>query len=118
MSSQKHEGSCQCGAVEFEADVDLEATITCNCSRCQRLGVVLAFTPRAMFALKSGEANLAEYTFNKHHIKHKFCKTCGVQPFAFAEGKDGTPMAAVNVNCLHDVDPRTLTPHHVDGRSA
>jgi len=47
MSEQHYKGSCQCGAVTFETDVDLDNTITCNCSRCQRLGSVLAFTPRA-----------------------------------------------------------------------
>ena len=39
-------GSCQCGAVAFEADVDISTPVTCNCSRCQRLGSRLAFTPR------------------------------------------------------------------------
>ncbi|WP_280634633.1 hypothetical protein [Thalassospira sp. A3_1] len=28
----------------------------------------------------------------------------------------GAKMAAINVNCLDDVDPRSLTPHHVDGK--
>jgi len=119
MSQQHYSGSCQCGAVKFEADLDLAdgKTLTCNCSRCQRLGSVLAFTPRASFTLQSGAGNLAEYLFNKHRIKHQFCKTCGIETFAFADGKDGTPMAAVNVNCLDGVDPRSLKSKHVDGRS-
>ena len=117
MSEQHYSGSCQCGAVTFEADVDLDNTLTCNCSRCQRLGSVLTFTPRAKFTLKSGETQLTEYLFNKNRIKHQFCKTCGIEPFAFAEGKDGTPMAAINVNCLDGIDPRALKSKHVDGKS-
>lgn len=27
------------------------------------------------------------------------------------------PVAAINVNCLEGVDPRALSPTHVDGRS-
>ena len=117
MSEKHYTGSCQCGAVTFEAELDLDHTLTCNCSRCQRLGSVLSFTPRAKFVLKSGEGALSEFTFNKHKIKHKFCKVCGIEPFAFADGRDGAPMAAVNVNCLDGVEPRSLNSKHVDGRS-
>ena len=45
MSAERHTGSCQCGAVAFEAVVDIANPAACNCSRCQRLGSVLAFTP-------------------------------------------------------------------------
>jgi hypothetical protein len=117
MATQHYVGSCHCGAVAFEADVDLDRTITCNCSRCQRLGAVLAFAPRAALAIKSGEDALTEYTFNRHKIRHFFCKTCGIEPFAFADAPDGSPGAAVNVNCLDGVNPRGLTSHAFDGRS-
>ena len=59
---------------------------------------------------------LTEFTFNTRKIKHRFCKTCGVETFALAEGKDGSPRAAVNVNCLDGVDPRALPSKPVDGR--
>jgi hypothetical protein len=44
MTTQRYNGSCQCGVVSFSAERDLDNTLTCNCSRCQRLGSVLAFT--------------------------------------------------------------------------
>lgn len=118
MGEATYHGSCQCGAVEFEADLDLAHTVTCNCSRCRRLGSVLAFAPRDRFRLLSGGAELTEYRFNTMTIEHLFCRTCGVECFAFAAGRDGTPMAAVNANCLEGVDARALnsTPH--DGASA
>ena len=119
MSEQQYTGSCQCGGGAFEAELDLSEgkSITCNCSRCQRLGSALAFTPQSKFALKSGAAQLTEYLFNRNKIKHQFCKTCGIETFAFAEARDGMPMVAVNVNCLDGVDPRALKSQHVDGRS-
>jgi hypothetical protein len=118
MANEHYEGGCQCGAVTFEVDVDLDNTITCNCSRCQRLGAVLAFAPRSSFELKSGEQNLSEYLFNKRQIRHLFCKTCGIESFAFGAMPDGSPIAAINVNCLEGVEPRSLSSKHVDGRSA
>ena len=117
MPVQHYHGGCQCGAVKYEVDVDLEKTITCNCSRCQRLGSVLSFTPRDKFRLLSGENNLTEYLFNKHKIHHLFCKTCGIESFAYGAMPDGSPMAAVNANCLEGVDPRQLTSHHFDGKN-
>jgi hypothetical protein len=118
MPIQHYHGGCQCGAVRYEVDVDLDKTITCNCSRCQRLGSVLSFTPRDKFALLSGEDNLTEFLFNKHKIHHLFCKTCGIQSFSFGAMPDGTPMAAVNANCLDDVEPRQLISHHFNGRNS
>ena len=111
-------GSCQCGAVSYEADVDIDKTITCNCSRCGRIGAILAFVPAASFRLLSGEENLTDYQFNKNIIHHLFCKTCGVESFARGTGPDGSAMAAINVRCLDGVDPETLTPTPVDGKNA
>ncbi|MEO8531107.1 MAG: GFA family protein [Deltaproteobacteria bacterium] len=113
-----YHGGCQCGAVRFHADLNLEGGVTCNCSRCQKLGSVLVFTPRESFTLETGAGNLTEYLFNKEVISHQFCKICGIESFAYGQMPDGSPMAAVNVNCLDDVDPRALKVHHYDGRSA
>jgi hypothetical protein len=118
MAVQHYTGGCQCGAVRYEVDADLDNTTTCNCSRCQKLGSVLAFTPREKFTLLSGEGSLTEYLFNKHKISHRFCKNCGIESFAYGVMPDGTLMAAVNANCLDGVEPRELKSHHYDGRSS
>lgn len=101
----------------LEVDADLDQTITCNCSRCQKLGSVLTFTAAEKFTLLSGEHSQTEYLFNKHAIHHLFCKTCGIESFARGSKPDGAPMVAINANCLEGVDPRALKSHHFDGRS-
>ncbi len=118
MSAEMHRGSCHCGAVAFEATLDVSKPVACNCSRCQRLGALLAFAPRADFRLLRGEDMLTEYRFNTGKIAHTFCRTCGIQCFSFGDAPDGTPMVAVNVNCLEDVDPRLLAFVVHDGRAA
>lgn len=118
MAEKHYHGSCQCGAVDFDVDLDLGHTVTCNCSRCRRLGAVLAFAPRDKFTLNRGEGELAEYQFNKHLIHHLFCKACGIQSFSFGETPDGKQMVAVNVNCLDDIDARSLPSQAFDGASA
>jgi hypothetical protein len=116
MSEAHYRGSCQCQAVAFEATLDLDHTVTCNCSRCQRLGSVLSFTPAAKFTLRQGAEALTEYLFNKMKVRHQFCKICGIEPFAFGEMPDGAPTVAVNVNCVEGVEPRALKSTHYDGR--
>ncbi len=117
MAEQSYSGSCQCQAVQFEAPLDLEKTVVCNCSRCQRLGWVMAFAPRARVTIAKGEEATTEYLFNKGKIRHQFCPTCGIETYAYAEAPDGTAMMAINVNCLDGVDPRALKSRPADGRS-
>lgn len=110
-------GSCHCGKVSYEVDAEIDNVIECNCSICRTKGYLLWFVPRERLALTSGEQELATYTFNTHKIKHHFCQTCGVATFGFGEHPPGTPMAAVNVRCLPDVDLATLQTVPIDGRS-
>ena len=117
MTEKSYSGSCQCQAVTFAAELDLDSTATCNCSRCQRLGWVMAFTPETKFTLKSGADAVTQYTFNKEVIRHQFCRTCGIETFAYAVAPSGAPTVAVNVNCLDGVDPRALPSKRFDGRS-
>ena len=117
MAVEHYTGSCQCGAVAYEVDVDISEPVACNCSRCRRLGSLLAFAPRSAFTLVRGEDATTEYLFNKHTIHHLFCATCGIQSYSFASLPDGTEMIAINVNCLDGVDPRSLPFKTHDGAS-
>ena len=117
MSATTYTGGCQCGAVRYQATFELGEVLACNCSRCGRLGSLLAFLPKANFKLVSGEGAMTEYQFNKHNIHHLFCSTCGMQSFARGRRPDGAEVAAVNVRCLDDVDVDSLKVKKVDGRS-
>ena len=117
MAGGQFSGGCHCGAVRYEVTADLDTAITCNCSRCSKLGWILTFTPAESFTLVSGEEKLTDYLFNKHVIHHLFCSTCGVESFARGVGPNGAEMVAVNIRCLDDVDLSSLNPTPVDGRS-
>ncbi|MEX0917598.1 MAG: GFA family protein [Candidatus Paceibacterota bacterium] len=110
-------GSCHCGAVAFEfTTAPIEAGLACNCSHCHRKGFILTFLPKSQFTLKSGEDNLTEYRFNKKQLAHQFCKTCGVQAFAFGTGEDGTETAAINLRCVEGIDIDSLTLNRYNGK--
>ena len=113
----RHQGSCHCGKVTFEVEGTVTEVNECNCSHCSRKGFQLWFVPRPTFTLKSGESKLTKYLFNKRHIEHLFCKTCGVQAFAYGEYPKGSPIVAVNVRCIPELDRSKLKVKFVDGKS-
>lgn len=115
---QKHRGGCHCGKVRYEMETDLAQVIACNCSICSKHGLLVSFVPAEKFVLLSGEDELKEYLFNKKHIRHQFCRSCGVEPFARGE-MPGTkkPMVAINVRCLDNVDLAALKLTPFDGKS-
>ena len=113
-----HEGGCQCGKVRFRVEMDIGDVYACNCSRCGKLGSLLAFAPREAFQILSGESELTTFEFNKHLIQHKFCKTCGIEPFALGiNPKTKADMTAVNARCIDGIDVGALSIKHVDGKS-
>ncbi|MEP9353280.1 GFA family protein [Xanthobacter sp. KR7-65] len=117
MAVQHYSGGCQCGAVRYEVDVDLDRTAVCNCSRCGKLGSIFAFAPASAFSLSSGDGRTTEYLFNTGKIHHLFCTTCGIESYALGTAPDGTQTVAVNARCLDGVDPKSLHPMEHDGAS-
>ena len=97
--------------------LELGEVLSCNCSRCGRIGSLLAFTPASNFKLRSGEGAMTEFQFNKHVIHHLFCKTCGIKSFARGTAPDGSKMVAVNVRCLDNVDLKAVPTKEFDGKS-
>jgi len=111
---QTHTGSCHCGAVKFEVTGTIDKLLSCNCSICRKKGSLLWGISRDAMKVQ-GEENLETYTFNRHVIHHRFCKTCGMHPFG--EAADGK-MAAVNVRCLDDIEDLSgFEVVHYDGKS-
>ena len=109
------EGSCHCGAVAFTVDAPApEQAISCNCSHCRRKGFLLAFYPAAQVQV-SGEGSLTEYRFNTHKLAHRFCRECGVQPFAEGVGPDGAATRAINLRCVPALDLDSLTVQTFNG---
>ncbi|WP_323845426.1 GFA family protein [Microbulbifer magnicolonia] len=117
-----YEGSCHCGAVRFEADLDLSAgTRKCNCSFCSKLRFWAALVPPQDFRLLQGEEFLRDYRFGYKVQHHFFCKRCGVSPFGrgFVEARGGDYIA-INVAALDDLEPQALIEapvSYLDGRN-
>lgn len=113
-----YQGSCHCGAVAFTVAGELPSSaISCNCSHCRRKGLLLTFVPAANFTLDQGESALSTYLFNTHKITHRFCATCGCQPFAEGKEKSGEETRAVNLRCVPEAELDALELQNFDGAS-
>ncbi len=121
MSVKTYKGSCHCGRVQFEADIDLRSgTGKCNCSICMKIrkwGVVIK--PQA-FRLLVGENELSDYQFGAKQGHHQFCRTCGVHAFGHGNVPEiGGAYYSVNVACLdnaEDVELAAAPVNFFDGR--
>ncbi|MDF0696845.1 GFA family protein [Rhizobium sp. MC63] len=110
-----YEGSCHCGNIAFEVEGEFSEALDCNCSLCRRRGGLLAFVPREKLVLKTSDANISTYTFNRHVIRHHFCAKCGIAPFGEGVAPDGSAMASINLRCIPAIDPGALKVTAYDG---
>ena len=112
-----HQGSCHCGLVKFEVEGDIDSALSCNCSICQRKGSLLWFAPRSAMRLLTPEGDASTYLFRTHQIRHRFCPTCGIQPYSDATSPSGEAMAAINIRCIEGIDLQAIPVTHFDGQS-
>jgi len=104
-----YQGSCHCGAVRFEADLDLsQSTYRCNCSICRRTRFWPAVARDGGVRVLAGEGELTQYLFNRRKNEHWFCRTCGVRPFGIGTETPIGRMYGVNLGCLSGISEAEL----------
>lgn len=113
-----HSGGCHCGAVRFEAELDLGAGATrCNCTICTKTGSTNVVVKPNAFRLLAGAESLGEYRVGTSPNSRSFCKRCGIHVFGQGDVVElGGAFVSVNVNSLEDVELSALKVQYWDGR--
>ena len=117
MTTQTYQGSCQCGAVRFELDLDVSGgTIRCNCTSCTKTGWWSAVVKPDAFRLVAGQEVLGD--FSRSEYSHaRFCRTCGVRTFSHGNVPNlGGAYYSVNLNCLEGANLTGAPVRYLDGR--
>ena len=126
MTLKTHSGSCHCGAVRFEAEIDIaQGTVKCNCSGCVKARSWLTLVPASRYRLTAGAESQGNYQWTPAGrpgptVEYHFCKNCGIRTPGRGEMEAmGGAFYAVQVPLLDDVDPDELAAapmRYVDGR--
>jgi hypothetical protein len=107
------EGSCHCGQITYQAQIDPAQVTLCNCSDCQMLTGsafrVAVPAPRAGFRLLRGEPTTYIKTADSGTQRaHAFCPNCGTPVYACAVTAE-PPTYSLRVGCLkqrHQLAPQ------------
>ena len=121
MTLKTYSGSCHCGAVRFEADIDLSAgTNKCNCSICTKTRNWNVLIKPEEFRLLSGEDAVTDYQFGTMSGHHLFCSRCGVRSFerGYVEqiGGDYVSIKVASLDGVPDEVLAELPVKHGNGR--
>ncbi|EGG15400.1 hypothetical protein DFA_10235 [Cavenderia fasciculata] len=103
---QTYHGSCHCGAVKFEVDLDLQYAKTnrCNCSFCAKARQWGIVVKPEQFRLVAGADNLSVYRFGSKSGDHCSCKTCAIKTHGtgYVEQLGGAFVGAI-IACIDDL---------------
>jgi hypothetical protein len=125
MALKTYSGGCHCGAVRYEADIDLsEGTYRCNCSLCTKARAWFVPVRPDRFRFTEGADAQTVYEWTppgrpRPNLHFGFCRTCGIRTTGLGDhGPDGGPFRFIAVASLDAADPDELAAsvRYLDGR--
>lgn len=105
-----YSGSCHCGAVRFEADIDFASgSGRCNCTIClKRRNWGVLIQPDA-FRLTAGEDRLSDFRDASGVGNRPFCRECGGGMFGHGHLEQlGGDFVSVSIGGLDGLTPEEL----------
>jgi hypothetical protein len=106
-------GSCHCGRVRFEVELELDHVRVCDCSICHKRGALIHRVEEERMRILTPLEDLTSYEWHTRTAKDYFCPTCGILPFRrprpptdeeIAHGARPFSGWSVNARCLDGVD--------------
>jgi len=119
-----YQGSCHCGRVRFEVDLDLDHVRSCDCSICRRRGALIHRVDEGRLRLLTPLEDLTLYQWHTRTAEDYFCPTCGILPFRRPRHRTRAEMEqgmaefsgwGINVRCLDGVDLDAIPVKRIHG---
>ncbi len=107
------QGSCHCGAVQFEVTGTLDEFTICDCTLCVKKNAVMYKVHESGLRILRGEDQLSLYQWNTRIARHYFCSVCGI--YTFHRKRAAPDHYGVNVHCLAGADLSRVPVRRVDG---
>jgi hypothetical protein len=84
------DGSCHCGNIQFEADIDLDKVTICHCTDCQRMTgaafrTVVPAIKNSFKLLKGEPTTYLKIAESGNRRIQGFCPHCGTSVYATSE---------------------------------
>ncbi len=100
----KIDGSCHCGHITYEAEIDPEKVVLCHCTDCQTMSSApfreVAFSTVDGFKLLAGELKIyVKMTDSGNERQQSFCPECGTPIYATAPG-DGPKAYSIRAGSI------------------
>jgi hypothetical protein len=110
MTTKTYRGSCHCGAITYEAEIDLaQGTSKCNCTFCAKARAWKTFVQPSSFRLLSGAGKAQGYHKHPQAPLKYFCTECGMWTHELGSADYmGGDFVGVFIATLDDVDPAEL----------
>lgn len=110
MAMKTYKGSCHCGAITYEADLDIsKGTQKCNCTFCRKSRSWKAFTTPEHFRWLTGKETTAVYHTNEFTAKKYHCKGCGVRTHEIGNAEwMGGEFVGIYIATIDDIDEDEL----------
>ena len=103
-------GSCHCGALAYEADIDLaQGTSRCNCTFCLKARAWGVFVKPDAFRITRGAETAVAYRKHPQAPEKFHCPTCAVRTHGTGDADYmGGPFVSIFVATLDDATPEEL----------
>lgn len=97
--TRRYRGGCQCGSVEYEANLDLIDT------RAYAPSVWEREVAPGSFKLLRGADSLRGYQFSESGVHHFYCACCGTRAYSHLRSSQRGELYTVDLQSLHGTTP-------------
>jgi hypothetical protein len=110
MPKKLFHGSCHCGKIKYQVNIDLtQETIKCNCTFCRKNSNWNTKVKDEDFEILEGQDYFSKYSSDPNIGEYIFCKYCGNMPFGITKKTEWTEEgASIKLSSLDDISVAEL----------